>query len=404
MSADPAAPQRTHWPAVLAAVSCGVACAMNVGKVPPALPLLRTQLGLSLVQAGWVSSMLNTLAIVASLALGLLTVRLGALPMVIGGLLIGAAASIAGLAADGFGGLVASRLVEGAGFIAVSVSAPGLVSVAAAAAQRRFALGMWSAYMPAGAGLALALSPLLMPTWGWRGLWVASAVALLGAAALTWRQRGHYAAAAGGTHASQLGPALAVLRQATPWWLALAFGAWALQHFALIIWLPTFLKEQRALSDGPVALLTCVMLLANVPGNLVGGALIQRGWPRGWMIAAAHLCTGLCGIGIFVGVWPDALRYALCVALSFIGGLIPSSVLSSSAALARTPQQIGVLQGLLIQGAQLGQFAGTPLIAAVVAAAGSWTAARGVMVGGAVLGIVLGLLVVRGERRRPAPG
>jgi CP family cyanate transporter-like MFS transporter len=373
---------------------------MNIGKVPPALPLLREQLGLSLVQAGWVSSMLNTLAVVASLALGLLTVRLGALAMVIGGLMLGAAASLGGLAADGFGALIATRFVEGAGFMAVAVAAPGLISVASTAAQRRFALGLWSAYMPAGAGLALALSPLLLPAWGWRGLWVASAAALLAAAALTWRQRAHYAGAAGGTHASQLGPALAVLRQTMPWWLALAFGVWALQHFALIVWLPTFLKEQRGLAPAPVALLTGVMLIANVPGNLIGGALLQRGWPRGALIAAAHLATGFCSLGIFVERWPDALRYALCVALSFVGGLIPSSVLSSSTALARTPQQIGVLQGLLMQGSQLGQFVGTPLIAAVVSAAGSWTAARGVMAGAAAIGVALGIAVARDERRR----
>lgn len=390
----------THWPAVLAAAACGVACAMNVGKVPPALPLLRSELGLTLVQAGWVSSALNTLAVVASFAFGLLTARVGAMPMVIGGLLLGAAASLAGLAAGGFASLVASRVVEGAGFMAVTVAGPGLISVAAASAQRRFALGLWSAYMPAGAGLALALSPLLLPRSGWRGLWLASAAALLIAAALAWRQRRHYVAAVGGTHASQLAPALAVLRRLTPWWLALAFGAWAIQHFALIIWLPTFLKEQRALAPGPVALLTCLMLFANVPGNLIGGALIQRGLPRGWLIAAAHLATGLCALGIFVDTWSDAVRYALCVALSFIGGLIPSSVMSSSVALARTPQQIGVLQGLLLQGAQLGQFLGSPLIAAVVAAAGSWTAARGVMAGAAAIGVALGVVVARDERRR----
>ena len=66
-----------------------------------------------------------------------------------------------------------------------------------------------------------------------------------------------------------------------PWLLALAFGLWALQHFALIVWLPTFLKVQRGLTSGWAALLSCVMLLACVPGNLLGGALVQRGLPRG---------------------------------------------------------------------------------------------------------------------------
>jgi MFS family permease len=158
----------THWPAVLAAALTGVAIAMNVGKVPLALPLLRAELGLSLVQAGWVSAMLTTLAVVAALGFGLAAGRIGALPMVLGGLGLSALASLAALAVDGavpsrgFGLLIATRFVEGAGFLAVAVAAPALVSAAAAPADRRFALGVWSSYMPTGAGLALALAPLVL--------------------------------------------------------------------------------------------------------------------------------------------------------------------------------------------------------------------------------------------------
>ncbi len=52
-----------------------------------------------------------------------------------------------------------------------------------------------------------------------------------------------------------------------------------------------------------------------------------------------------------------------------------------------------------MQGSQLGQGVGTPLIAAVVAASGSWASARWVTAGAAVLGIGLGLLAWGVERR-----
>jgi cyanate permease len=390
---------------VLAAVMGGMAVGMNVGKVPLALPGLRAELGLSLVQAGWVSAMLTTLAVVAALGFGLAAGRIGALRMVLGGLVLSAVASLAALTVHGnadFGRLLASRFVEGAGFLAVAVAAPTLVSAAAAPADRRFALSVWSTYMPAGAGLAMALSPGLLPTTGWRGLWALTAAVLLAAAAAAWWQRAHFAthhtAAGASGHATALRPTLVVLRQPLPWLLALAFGMWALQHFALIVWLPTFLKEQRGLSPGWVALLSCVMLLACVPGNLLGGVLMQRGVPRGRLIAAAHTLTGLCGLGFFSDSLPDGLRYALCVALSFIGGLIPAAVMSSSAVLARSPQQIGALQGLTMQGSQLGQCLGTPLIAAVVAATGDWASAAWVTTGAAVLGVALGLAAWRAER------
>ena len=63
---------------MLAAALAGVAIAVNIGKLPLALPLLRSELGLSLVQAGWVGAMMNALAMAAALAVGLLAGRLGA--------------------------------------------------------------------------------------------------------------------------------------------------------------------------------------------------------------------------------------------------------------------------------------------------------------------------------------
>lgn len=394
---------RTHWPAVLAAVAGGVAVGMNVGKVPMALAALRAEFGLSLVQAGTVSSTLSTLAVLFATGVGLLTGRVGALRMALGGLLVSVLASLAGLLVQGYAPLIASRVLEGAGFLAMAVAGPGLVSAAAAPADRRFAIGVWATFMPAGAGLAMLLSPPLLAAVGWRGLWALVAAVLALAALAVWQQRRHFAAVAqGSTHGSAhsvTGSALDLLRQPLAWLLALAFGCWAIQHFSLIVWLPTFLKEQRGMAAGPVAALTALMLLVNVPGNLIGGALVQRGLPRGRLIAAAHAATGLCAMGLLHDGFSDGLRYGLCLALSFTGGLIPAAVMSSSTVLARQPAQIGVLQGLIMQGSQLGQFIGTPAIAAVVAATGQWGSARWVTGSVAVIGLALALLAWRAERQ-----
>ena len=327
--------------------------------------------------------------------------------MVLAGLALSAAASLldllagssSGTPASHFAWLMGSRFVEGTGMLAVAVAAPALISAASAAADRRFALGVWACHMPVGVSLGMALAPAVLPALGWQGLWVAAALVLALAASATWQQRARYAPDGGSGHPVPLREALAVLRQPLPWLLALCFGLWALQHFALIIWLPTFLKEQRGLAPGWVAVLSCGMLLVNVPGNLLGGALVQRGWSRGRLIAGANTVTGLCALGLFSDALPDALRFGLCLLLSFMGGLIPVSAMSSSAVLARNPAQISAIQGLIMQGSQLGQFVGTPLIAAVVAASGQWASARWVVAGAAAIGIGLGLWVWRVERR-----
>jgi CP family cyanate transporter-like MFS transporter len=406
MNSPPAAvvSPKTNWPAVLAAVLCGVAVAMNVGKVSIAMPHLRSEFHLSLVAAGWVSSMINTMAVATGLFFGLLCDRIGALKMCFAGLLVSALGGIGALIASGETALLLSRFAEGVGLVSVAVSAPALLSAASSPADRRFALGIWSSYMPAGVGLVMLLAPLMMHLSGWRGVWLASlAVVLLAALAIHRCRQAYHLPVRTAAKSHPLTTAKEALAQPVPWLLAIAMGCWTLQHFALIIWLPTFLREQRDLSPIVVSLLSCLMVLVNVPGNLIGGSLLQRHFKRGNLIAFASLVTGLSGVGIFLDVLPDLLRYALCLTLSFAGGLIPASVLSASASFARTPQQIGTLQGLFMQCGNLGPFIGPPLIAMLVAASGLWRDALWVTGAAAVVGGVLGLVVRRYEGVQKGP-
>ncbi|MBI4998499.1 MAG: MFS transporter, partial [Rhodocyclales bacterium] len=129
----------------------------------------------------------------------------------------------------------------------------------------------------------------------------------------------------------------------------------------------------------------------------LGGALIQRHVPRGKLIAGASAATAVLSLGIYLDWPPDPARYLCCLALSFIGGLIPTAVLSSPLVLAKSPRQIGTLQGLFMQCANLAQFAGPPLIAALVAGSGRWSDALFVTGAAAIAGILLGLAILRIE-------
>jgi MFS transporter, CP family, cyanate transporter len=396
----------THWPAIAAVLGAGLAVALNIGKVSVALPTLRDEVGLSLVQAGWVSSMLTTVAVCCAALIGMWVGRLGAWRMVTAGLLLCSLASAgAVLGQASWPALMVSRFFEGLGFMLVAVACPALITEASMAQDRRFALGLWSSYMPLGAGLAMAVSPLLLPALGWRGLWLVTSAALLAAAlALYWLRQAfarhrQTPARAGDPPPSFFLPVRQALSQPLPWLLALAFGMWAIQHFALIVWMPTYLREARQIGGTAAALLTAGMLIACVPGNLLGGSLVQRGVPRGWLIAGGEAAAGLGALIYTAEALPDLLRYAAAVVVSFAGGVIPAAVMASSTALARSPQQIGTLQGLYLQGAQLGQFLGTPAIAAVVAAQGHWSASLWVTAAASAVGIALGLAAQRMESR-----
>jgi MFS family permease len=80
--------------------------------------------------------------------------------------------------------------------------------------------------------------------------------------------------------------------------------------------------------------------------------------------------------------------------------VIPAVSFAASQCFARSQSQVASLQGLLMQGSNLGQFVGPPAIAAAVSAGGRWGDAVYVMVAAAALTLVCGVVVAGDERRQ----
>src|SRR5207248_274245 len=159
-----------------------------VTKVPPALPQLRIELGLSLVESTFIVTTFNVLGMLVGMAAGVLGDRYGRNRLALTGLMFLAAGGVLGASVHGFAPLLVSRFIEGVGFICFAVPAPALMSAMSADARDRAkALGLWSAYMPAGGTIALLAAPLLLAAWSWRALWLALAVAAALAAAVLAR-------------------------------------------------------------------------------------------------------------------------------------------------------------------------------------------------------------------------
>ena len=119
----PASDGLTAWIVILA----GVAAALYVGKLPPAIPALQAELGLTFVQAGFLLSLVQLASMALGLVAGLMAEGLGLRRCVIGGLWLLALAGLAGGFAQSAAGLLALRAVEGVGVLLVTVPAPSLI-------------------------------------------------------------------------------------------------------------------------------------------------------------------------------------------------------------------------------------------------------------------------------------
>lgn len=165
----------------------GVVAALQIGKLPPALPELSQTLGLSLMQAGFLLSLVQLAGMSLALAVGLSADGFGLKRSMLSGLVILGVASAMGAASESATSLMVWRAVEGVGFLGVTLPAPGLIRKLVSEHHLRKLLGYWGAYMPAGTALTLLAGPLWLPEFGWRTWWLLFAVLSWAMAFLLWR-------------------------------------------------------------------------------------------------------------------------------------------------------------------------------------------------------------------------
>jgi DHA1 family inner membrane transport protein len=170
----------TDWRAVLIVVASGVVAALQVGKGIIALPALRADFSLGLEAAGWVISIFAVLGVVGGIPAGAVVNRFGDRFISLLGLLVLAAGALISALSTSFATLLVARVIEGIGFLLITVAAPALLQRIVAPRDRDLAFGLWSSYMPGGMAIALLCGAALE---GWRLFWLVNA-ALAALAAL----------------------------------------------------------------------------------------------------------------------------------------------------------------------------------------------------------------------------
>jgi len=387
-------------------VGAGVVGALNFGKLPPALPSLQLDFGLSLVQASWMVSLFMFGAALFGIAGGSIADRFGPRRVMVLGLLLMGSASAAGALATAPALLFVSRAVESIGFLLAVLPGPALLRQVVPAASLRGWLGAWAAYMPAGMGFALIVTPGLMAVGGWRAAWWAAAsMALLWAAMIVFAlPRGSSAsdsASAASTHPARslAHNALATAGSVGPWLLALCFLFYAGQFVGIFSFLPSVYVD-AGVAPAVGALLTAIAVIANMAGNVAAGLLLQRGFQRQSLIAFAGVTMALSAWLAFGSGAPFAACYAAILLLSAVGGLIPGTLFATAPFYAPSPSAVSTTVGLMQQGSGLGQIALPPVIAALAQYSGGWSATWIATGAAAMVTIVLAWVIARYDRIR----
>jgi MFS family permease len=393
----------TDWGRVFLFFSAGVVAAFQVGKAPPVLPILRLDLGLSLVMAGWVLSATSILGAFTAPGVGAISDWLGHRRMMSFGLACSALGSLVGSFATTSVVLLGSRFLEGIGYILTAVSAPGLILQVTRKSDVRMAFGVWGSFLPVGASTMMLLSPFLVDFLGWRGLWQINAVVPFTFAillALTTGGLDSHVTRRRNPLKNLIKDIWLTLKTPGPLLLGLCFAAYGFQFVGVTGFLPTLLFEEHGVTQVRAGVLSAIVVATNALGNLFGGWLLQKGVKRWHLVAVANLISGLCCLGIYKTGMPLHSTFLICLVFSGVGGMFPAAALHGAAVNAPTPELVATSQGLLLQGAQLGLLTGPPIVATVVSRTGHWQNASWVLMAAALLVVALSFVLGAVERHR----
>ncbi|MEA3219911.1 MFS transporter [Immundisolibacter sp.] len=390
-------PARSHWRGVGVAFLAGVAAATALAKASPAALDLRSALHLTLAQIGWVMSA----GTIATFALGVVSGQLGhwrgSRGLLRDGLLVLVVAGALSALAPATAWLLAGRGLEGVGVVLITVAAPTLIASLTRRQDIGLAMGVWALWMPVGSMLMLALAPLLLGAFGWRGLWSVSAVAALAVLAMLPGLPRDVGLPSGGRLD------LSVLRSSGPWWLALAFFCFSSQFFSVFTFLPTHLMHTLGLDTATATLASALVPAAIIPGNLLGGVLVHRGWRPSTLLVLPALPLLVVLPAMMLFAHSLGWTYLLLASYGFLLGIIPTGIFTQAPLLAPRPPATGPILGLALSGQGLGILVGPPLVGTLLEKTGSWLWPV-LLLGTALLGLVTCALMLRhaGGRHKPA--
>jgi MFS family permease len=263
----------TRWIVVVAAAICG---GLHVWDLPAAIPFIRHDMAMTLVQAGALLGVVQVAGMTGGLAVSLLAEVAGERRCLLTGLALESLGSAYGAFAGSVTPLLASRMIEGAGSILIAVTGPGLIRRHTPERRLNTAIGYWGAFTGIAAVAGLAGSAVILQAAPWRLLWWIMTALTLAPIPLVItvvpadrRRQAHRAA----TAARRIS---ATVRTPAPWLAGLAFACYTIQWMTVVGFLPTICAQNGLHGIWPGVL---TALVAGV--SAVASIGTAPTWPAG---------------------------------------------------------------------------------------------------------------------------
>ncbi len=367
--------------------------AFQYAKIPYMLPSLVQHMVITHMQQAIALSIIGVLGAVAGTFSGAVCMRWGLRRTLLVGLAVGVASSLLPLLSDSYGLLLLARVIESVAHMAIVVAVPTLILSLCASNTRSKVMALWSCYFTLTFIVAAWVVPPLVQAYGWRGVaWGhAALLAVVGVLCVGCIQPDTASAPATGLTATGL--------WASQWRLLsqqklLAIPATFFGYTLLFVALISVRPKLMAATPDALATWAMVLPLASLIGTLIAMAALNFGVQGYQLVRLSAAVMVLAGLALLNAPQYSLFAQGAVIVVFVLLGTLPAGIVSSVPKLFESGDpDIALVNGGLVQFGNLGNFVGSPILAAMLVQLG-WASIGAYLILGALITCV-GLFYLR---------
>ena len=351
-------------------VGCGAIGGINLAKLGPAMSQLIADYSLSLTVVGLMASIFTLISVFIGVFIGSSMQNIGPKRLVVCAMVCAGLGGFIAIVANTVPALMLARALEGIALILTMIAGPTLIVMYTNPAHRGKYLGVWGGFMPIGNSTGILAAPLLLPEYGWQGLWLFSGMlaVMMGYAAWRWIPDDPKALTvrvdqgllkdALGTHALVA--------------IGLVFASHSLIFQIILQFIPLYTETSLGLGLFLGTLAAAIFCILNFFGNVMTGRLIHRGYSPHLLMSGTYIAMPFIVALLFA---PDVSLVWKALALfisAWMTSLTPPSAFYLVSKMTPSPRHTAAFNGYMLQVQSLGILIGPLATAWAVERFGGW--------------------------------
>ena len=373
---------RVAWLALIGGLAIYFVNSAAQYKVPPILTELSSSLGITLVQSGWLMSIMSLLGLILAIPAGFIIMKLGVKWATVVAAAFQLAGSLLGTFADGFMLMLVSRALEGVALGLCNVTAFAVVSAFFPPEKRGLPNSLNTASYTVSVFLMMNVATPLVTHFQWQGVWwfvnVLSVIALLAALFLIPGKDKEidFDSAETANEVKEKVDYKKLLTNRSVWIVPIVFIVFNIGYYGISTYMPTYLIEGVGADPVSANLAVSWQSLVGLPAAIIVGVLLDktRIERRKYIAGVVMILLAVCyALAFRMPSIPTATF--LLIFMGFICTFVPVALYTIGPDIIPKGSYAAIILAIVTFGQNLGMTLGPLVVAYVVnAAGGNWVA------------------------------